>query len=408
MNRNIIEVLQDLSHTTMVDVTKQFYIILFQDYPQLSTYFNNTNQLTGLQADSLASFIEHWLQDINLEQTFIDKIAHKHASLNIKPEHYPLIGKTLIKVIDSVLQLTSAEKEQLGNAYDELSNKFISTEEELYSISRNAGGWEGYKDFKIVSNESANANGDIHTLTLKPVDGDIISKIVPGQYITIKNSGNIIRHYSLTNNSNNKDSYEITVKHESGGKMSGYLHNADIGTILSIRPPFGPSIVDQISEEEYVSISGGVGLTYGLSNAEYIASYNPAKSVKLIYSTQSKNTEIFRDRIESLVKEKHNLHPTVFYSRDEIGNDANGIVQEYQGRINKKGLDRILEDNYGNKLFDVCGSGSFSHAILEILRSEEVSTDHIHQESFGLPFQQCDEHTSEAVASGVCPVHWNE
>ncbi|XVN43533.1 MAG: hypothetical protein RCG15_04575 [Candidatus Rickettsia vulgarisii] len=69
--------------------------------------------------------------------------------LNIKPEHYPAIGNTLIKVINSVLQLTSSEKELLGNAYNELSRKFISIEEELYSKSLNGGGWEGYKDFII-------------------------------------------------------------------------------------------------------------------------------------------------------------------------------------------------------------------------------------------------------------------
>ncbi|XVN43614.1 MAG: FAD-binding oxidoreductase [Candidatus Rickettsia vulgarisii] len=148
-----------------------------------------------------------------------------------------------------------------------------------------------------------------------------------------------MRHYSLTNNSNNNNSYEITVKHVSDGKMSGYLHNADIGTILSIKPAFGSSIIDKIGEKDYVSISGGVGLTYGLLNTEYVASCYPEKSVKIIYSTQSKDTEIFRDRIKSFVKKQNNFYPTVFYSRDEIGNDSDGIVKEYQGRVDKKGLD---------------------------------------------------------------------
>ncbi|XVN43532.1 MAG: hypothetical protein RCG15_04570 [Candidatus Rickettsia vulgarisii] len=80
MPRNIIEVLKSLPHATMVDVTKEFYLTLFNDYPQLISFFNKTNQLNGLQADSLAKFIENWLQYINLEQTLIDKIANKHAA----------------------------------------------------------------------------------------------------------------------------------------------------------------------------------------------------------------------------------------------------------------------------------------------------------------------------------------
>ncbi len=71
-------------------LTKHFYKRMFSHNPEVTPFFNPANQAGGTQQRALAAAICAYAANIdNLEVLggAVELIAHKHASLMIKPEH---------------------------------------------------------------------------------------------------------------------------------------------------------------------------------------------------------------------------------------------------------------------------------------------------------------------------------
>lgn len=87
-------------------ITKRFYQMMFENHPELKNIFNQTNQREGKQPRALANTVYAVALHIdNLEAILpnVVSIVHKHKSLNIKPEHYPIVGEHLLLAIKDVL-----------------------------------------------------------------------------------------------------------------------------------------------------------------------------------------------------------------------------------------------------------------------------------------------------------------
>ena len=87
-------------------ITGVFYKTLFEEHPALLNVFNPANQQNGGQARSLAASILAYASHIDkLDQLggMVSRIGHKHASLEVQPEHYPIVGDHLLRAIRSVL-----------------------------------------------------------------------------------------------------------------------------------------------------------------------------------------------------------------------------------------------------------------------------------------------------------------
>jgi nitric oxide dioxygenase len=66
----------------------------------------------------------------------VGTIINKHVSLQIQPEHYPIVGASLLKAIREVLGAevaTDAVIEAWGAAYGQLADILIGAEESIYS-----------------------------------------------------------------------------------------------------------------------------------------------------------------------------------------------------------------------------------------------------------------------------------
>lgn len=97
-----IPVLQQYGET----ITAIFYKSLFEENPSLLNVFNPASQRNGAQARSLAaSILAYAAHTDQLGQLggMVDRIAHKHASLEVRAEHYPIVGKHLLLAIRTVL-----------------------------------------------------------------------------------------------------------------------------------------------------------------------------------------------------------------------------------------------------------------------------------------------------------------
>jgi nitric oxide dioxygenase len=75
-------------------------------HPELYNYFNPANQREGGQARSLAASVLTYAENIDRPGALggmVERIAAKHVSLEILPEHYPIVGQHLLGAIAEVL-----------------------------------------------------------------------------------------------------------------------------------------------------------------------------------------------------------------------------------------------------------------------------------------------------------------
>src|ERR1700744_297398 len=78
-----------------VALTRHFYQRMFQHNPELKHVFNQAHQANGEQQQALAMAVLAYAENIDdpsVLQPVLGRIAHKHASLGIRPERYPIVG----------------------------------------------------------------------------------------------------------------------------------------------------------------------------------------------------------------------------------------------------------------------------------------------------------------------------
>jgi nitric oxide dioxygenase len=83
-----------------------FYKTMLKENPDLNNYFNPVNMKSGRQPRALTGLILAYASNIShiseLTPKF-ERVAHKHASLGIQPEHYDIVCKYLMRSFAAVL-----------------------------------------------------------------------------------------------------------------------------------------------------------------------------------------------------------------------------------------------------------------------------------------------------------------
>jgi len=89
-----------------VTITTLFYKNLLEAHPELRNVFNEANQVDGAQPRALAAAVwayAAYVDELGKLSAAVARIAYKHASLNVQPEHYPIVGKFLLGAVAEVL-----------------------------------------------------------------------------------------------------------------------------------------------------------------------------------------------------------------------------------------------------------------------------------------------------------------
>ena len=123
------------------DITKVFYRELFSRYPQVQGMFDMEKQKNGKQPVALAMAILNAatnIDDLEKIRRSVESIGKTHVSLNVLPEHYPLVGECLLVAIKEVLGEAANDEviEAWGKAYDEIADFYIHIEEEIYKAQK--------------------------------------------------------------------------------------------------------------------------------------------------------------------------------------------------------------------------------------------------------------------------------
>lgn len=119
------------------EITKVFYQRMFEAHPELLNIFNKSNQKQGKQQTALAQTVLAAAKHIDHLEAIVpnvNQIAHKHRALQVKEEHYPIVGEFLLKAIKEVLG--DAATDDIMNAweeaYGEIAGVFIQMEKAMY------------------------------------------------------------------------------------------------------------------------------------------------------------------------------------------------------------------------------------------------------------------------------------
>lgn len=332
---DIIKATVPLLETGGEALTTHFYKLMFREYPEVRALFNQAHQANGDQPRALANGVLMYAKHIDRLSALGDlvgQIVHKHVSLQILPEHYPIVGTCLLQAIREVLGAeiaTDAVIEAWGAAYGQLADLLIQAEEGVYKANEVAkGGWRGTRAFTIA--KKTQESDEITSFVFAPVDGGAVLDFEPGQYIGVRliiDGEEHRRNYSLSALANGQ-TYRISVKREQGGKVSGFLHDvAQEGTTVELFPPAGHFTL-RASERPLVLITGGVGITPALTMLE--AAKASGRAIHFIHFARHGAAHAFRDHVDALAQSHDNIQHFVCYSepRSQDSADATGFVAE--------------------------------------------------------------------------------
>lgn len=364
------------------EITTTFYKMMFAGHPELLNIFNKTNQVKGAQQTALATTVlaaaKH-IDDLSVLLPHVKQIGHKHRALQIKPEHYPIVGHYLLQAISKVLGDAATPEiiKAWGEAYGEIADVFISVEKEMYD----AAAWPGWKPFTVVEKEKVAE--DIYQFTVKP-NGDLtLPKVVPGQYITVNthptrdnNQNDALRHYSISSIDTSKG-LKFAVRLETSpnnpaGLVSEFLHNeVQVGDTIKLSAPAGDFALneDLVKQNEIplVLLASGVGVTPLLSMLEYQVTNNPERPIVWIQSSRTEAKEAFTKYVTELLAKAKNVKRYIIHTS-----------------VSKRIDGDFLKDNVPSHAdVYICGSLEFMDSMIKYLQVLEHKDDMIHYEPFG-------------------------
>ncbi|SON50732.1 NO-inducible flavohemoprotein [Vibrio tapetis] len=361
-------------------LTAHFYDRMFAHHPELKDIFNLTHQDSGSQREALFNAIHGYAANIdNIEVLLpvVEKIAQKHTSFNITAEQYQIVGSHLLATIDELFSPGQPVLDAWGEAYGLLAQVFIDREEAIYQETESQqGGWRGTREFKLVSKI---VESDVITsFTFEPVDGEAVVSYKPGQYLGIYLSpeqfdNQEIRQYSLSDAPNGK-SYRISVKKESLGIVSKYLHDdLLVGDIVKLAPPCGDFFFNSEETSPVALISGGVGITPMMSMLESVKASHQAP-IHWLHATDNAQRHGFKQHLQSL-EETHALVTShTWYREGEEANVHSGLMD----------LSKIESSiTWTTTQFYMCGPVVFMQSIAKQLLDLGVKAEQIHYECFG-------------------------
>ncbi|WP_175104562.1 NO-inducible flavohemoprotein [Pararobbsia alpina] len=326
-HRTIVKATVPLLESGGEALTTHFYKMLLSEHPEVQPLFNQTNQASGAQQRALANGVLMYARHIDeLEQLggLVSQIVNKHVSLQILPEHYPLVGGCLLRSIREVLGTeiaTDAVIEAWAAAYGQLADILIAAEANIYDEKANApGGWRGARRFTVA--RKVRESEEITSFYLRPEDGKALLEFHPGQYIGLRvviDGREMRRNYSLSAAASSHE-YRISVKREPNGTVSKYLHDSIAeGGMLELFPPAGDFTLE-LSERPLVLISGGVGITPTLAMLETALKAN--RPVHFIHAARHGGVHAFRDWIDGLVARHPQLKRFYCYAEQRDSDPA--------------------------------------------------------------------------------------
>lgn len=376
-------------------LTRHFYQRMFKHNPEVAPFFNLSNQAAGSQQRALAGAIAAYAANIdNLEVLggAVELIAQKHASLQIKPEHYPIVGENLLASIKEVLGDGATDEviAAWAEAYGFLADILTGRERQIYAANaRQPGGWEGFRTFRVVRKQPESSN--ITSFYLAPADGIAPPAFKPGQYLTVRVSlpdgSTTMRNYSLSDKPG-QPYFRISVKRELApeanspdGYVSNWLHDhVEVGQGIEVAAPCGEFCLD-VSEQHQRPLAlfgAGVGITPIMSILLAALEATPDREIIFIHACLNESVQAFKPTLDALAAQHPNLKLHYRYSEpgegERSGNASTGLVTAEL-------IESLLPGRDADYYF--CGPQPFMVAVYHDLLKWGIPASQVRFEFFG-------------------------
>ena len=111
-------------------ITARMYEILFSDFPELESLFEGADSEQHKKLASAVSAYAANIDNLSALSKAVMKMASTHASKNVKAEHYPMVGLSMLKAIKDVLGDAATDEvlEAWKEAYFYLADILIARE----------------------------------------------------------------------------------------------------------------------------------------------------------------------------------------------------------------------------------------------------------------------------------------
>jgi len=315
----------------------------------------------------------------------INRIAHKHVSLNVVTPQYDVVGVQLLRAVKEVLGDAASPPviAAWGEAYGALAKVFVSIENSLKKAGKEqTGGWEGWRNFVIK--EKKRESSIISSFALEPEDGKQIPLHKPGQYIGLNaRFGDVktTRNYTIACKPNHQ-AWRLTIKNEGPaapgaprGVVSSYLHEkAKPGDVVQLSVPCGDFFLDPESRRPVALISGGVGLTPNLSILEHLVQTESKQHITFVLGVRNADVEPMHEYLTKIRRRNLNVKVKFIYDEPPNADYPSGPINVDQIRAAVPHMDSD---------FYVCGPPAMMTGVVKDLKHLGVPDAQIHHEFFG-------------------------
>lgn len=140
---------------------------------------------------------------------------------------------------------------------------------------------------------------DVISVELRPVDGTLFPAFTPGSHIDLSLPNGLVRSYSLSNCSDDKNRYVVGVLRDRGSRGgSRCVHESlRVGIPITISEPRNHFVLDE-SAAHTVLVAGGIGITPLLCMARRLKALG--RSFEVLYFARDRKGAAFLDELQAM------------------------------------------------------------------------------------------------------------
>lgn len=379
------------------EIAQRFYRHMFSAHPELlDGVFNRGNQAHGHQQQALAGSVAAFATTLvetpeRVPEQLLRRIAHKHASLGIRPDQYQVVHDHLMWAIGDVLG--DAVTAEVAAAWDEvywlMANALINQERGLYS-ARGVRPETVWRDWRVE--RKIKETGDVVTFVVKRNDDRLVKTSLPGQYVTVRMrmpDGKLQpRQYSLTR-ADDGEHRQFSVKRVRGeggdpdGEMSALLHDSvGVGDDLTLSLPYGDVVLDD-SGRPVVFASAGIGVSPMAGMLSHLVAADSGLPITVLHADLDEASFPLRRQVVNDVLALRDARMYLWYEKGT--HSLEPVTGVFEGQ-----MDLSAVDLPGDALYYLCGPLPFMQAVRSRLIERGVAARDIQYEVFGPDLWQAD------------------
>ncbi|MHC4393707.1 MAG: cyclic nucleotide-binding domain-containing protein, partial [Planctomycetota bacterium] len=222
----------------------------------------------------------------------------------------------------------------------------------------------------VTVTEQIRVSDTVRSFRLTPASGELVAPL-PGQHVVVQaRIGNdwVQRPYTLTSDCTECGSYQITVKREPRGLLSGWLFDrCDEQSLLRVSAPLGTFTLAMDSKAPGACFVGGIGVTPAVAMARSLAATGSPHRLHIDLSSSEPETLAYLTKIAEQAKAQ--------------GLTVSTRLTSEAGHVTREDVAAVARELPG-AIFFICGPKGFQEHVEGLLRLLDVPADRVRVETF--------------------------